>query len=61
MQHTQKKQTEQWPLRNLTISLTLIHAGVGKTCVLFRFSEDQFNSTFISTIGVLLVLSFSLH
>ena len=26
-------------------------SGVGKTCVLFRFSEDQFNSTFISTIG----------
>lgn len=27
-------------------------SGVGKTCVLFRFSEDQFNSTFISTIGI---------
>ena len=27
-------------------------SGVGKTCVLFRFSEDQFNSTFISTIGL---------
>ena len=26
-------------------------SGVGKTCVLFRFSEDHFNSTFISTIG----------
>lgn len=26
-------------------------SGVGKTCVLFRFSEDAFNSTFISTIG----------
>ena len=24
---------------------------MGKTCVLFRFSEDAFNSTFISTIG----------
>ncbi|KAE8580037.1 hypothetical protein XENTR_v10024280 [Xenopus tropicalis] len=24
--------------------------GVGKTCVLFRFSEDAFSSTFISTI-----------
>lgn len=28
-------------------------SGVGKTCVLFRFSEDAFNSTFISTIGEL--------
>lgn len=29
-------------------------SGVGKTCVLFRFSEDAFNSTFISTIGTAL-------
>uniref|UniRef100_G3PXD1 Ras-related protein SEC4 n=1 Tax=Gasterosteus aculeatus aculeatus TaxID=481459 RepID=G3PXD1_GASAC len=28
-------------------------SGVGKTCVLFRFSEDAFNSTFISTIASL--------
>ncbi|ELK26690.1 Ras-related protein Rab-8A [Myotis davidii] len=27
-------------------------SGVGKTCVLFRFSEDTFNSSFISTIGI---------
>ncbi|CAH1390502.1 ras-related protein Rab-8A [Halyomorpha halys] len=27
-------------------------SGVGKTCILFRFSEDAFNSTFISTIGI---------
>ena len=26
-------------------------SGVGKTCILFRFSDDAFNSTFISTIG----------
>jgi hypothetical protein len=26
-------------------------SGVGKTSVLFRFSDDAFNSTFISTIG----------
>ncbi|XP_035855790.1 ras-related protein Rab-8B-like [Sander lucioperca] len=25
---------------------------VGKTCLLFRFSEDAFNTTFISTIGM---------
>lgn len=27
-------------------------SGVGKTCVLHRFSDDAFQSTFISTIGV---------
>ncbi|KAK7572140.1 hypothetical protein V9T40_014612 [Parthenolecanium corni] len=27
-------------------------SGVGKTSVLFRFSEDAFNTTFISTIGI---------
>ncbi|KAG8144822.1 hypothetical protein E2320_013241 [Naja naja] len=26
-------------------------SGVGKTCLLFRFSEDAFNTTFISTIA----------
>lgn len=26
-------------------------SGVGKTCILFRFSDDAFTSTFISTIG----------
>ena len=33
-------------------------SGVGKTCLLFRFSEDAFNTTFISTIGELLVFVF---
>ncbi|XP_015597880.1 ras-related protein Rab-8A isoform X2 [Cephus cinctus] len=27
-------------------------SGVGKTSILFRFSEDAYNSTFISTIGI---------
>lgn len=27
-------------------------SGVGKTCILFRFSDDNFNNTFISTIGI---------
>ncbi|EPQ14281.1 Ras-related protein Rab-10 [Myotis brandtii] len=27
-------------------------SSVGKTCVLFRFSDDAFNTTFISTIGI---------
>lgn len=31
-------------------------SGVGKTCILFRFSEDAFNTTFISTIGKFFLL-----
>lgn len=27
-------------------------SGVGKTCILFRFSDDAFTTTFISTIGI---------
>lgn len=27
-------------------------AGVGKTCLLIRFSEDKFSPTYITTIGV---------
>jgi hypothetical protein len=26
-------------------------SGVGKTCLLFRFSDDAFNTSFIATIG----------
>ena len=33
-------------------------SGVGKTCVLFRFSEDAFNATFISTIGNIPTISY---
>lgn len=28
-------------------------SGVGKTCLIIRFAEDNFNSTYISTIGML--------
>ncbi|PFX23835.1 Ras-related protein Rab-10 [Stylophora pistillata] len=27
-------------------------SGVGKTCIIFRFAENTFNPTFISTIGI---------
>lgn len=38
---------------DLLFKLLLIgDSGVGKTCVLFRFSDDSFNSSFISTIGI---------
>lgn len=43
---------------DLLFKLLLIgDSGVGKTCILFRFSDDAFTTTFISTIGM---LSFSL-
>ena len=39
---------------DLLFKLLLIgDSGVGKTCILFRFSDDAFNTTFISTIGPL--------
>ena len=38
---------------DLLFKLLLIgDSGVGKTCLLFRFSDDAFNTTFISTIGL---------
>ena len=36
-------------------------SGVGKTCVLFRFSEDAFNATFISTIGKKISSTIQIH
>ena len=30
---------------------TSLCAGVGKSCLLLRFSEDSFTSSFITTIG----------
>lgn len=39
---------------DLLFKLLLIgDSGVGKTCILFRFSDDAFTTTFISTIGKL--------
>lgn len=39
---------------DLLFKLLLIgDSGVGKTCILFRFSDDAFTTTFISTIGEL--------
>lgn len=38
---------------DLLFKLLLIgDSGVGKTCILFRFSDDAYTSTFISTIGI---------
>lgn len=38
---------------DLLFKLLLIgDSGVGKTSILFRFSDDAFNTTFISTIGI---------
>merc|ERR1711892_1329182 len=38
---------------DLLFKLLLIgDSGVGKTCIVFRFTDDAFSSTFISTIGI---------
>ncbi|KAK3730105.1 hypothetical protein QZH41_013744, partial [Actinostola sp. cb2023] len=38
---------------DLFFKLLLIgDSGVGKTCIIFRFSDNTFNPTFISTIGI---------
>ena len=44
---------------DLLFKLLLIgDSGVGKTCILFRFSDDAFQTTFISTIGESLPVCF---
>lgn len=44
---------------DLLFKLLLIgDSGVGKTCILFRFSDDAFTTTFISTIGNLFLVFF---
>lgn len=41
---------------DLLFKLLLIgDSGVGKTCILFRFSDDAFTTTFISTIGKIII------
>ncbi|CAD5210206.1 unnamed protein product [Bursaphelenchus xylophilus] len=38
---------------DLLFKLLLIgDSGVGKTCIMYRFCDDAFNTTFISTIGI---------
>lgn len=44
------------------IKLLLIgDSGVGKSCLLLRFSEDSFTSSFITTIGWGSVCAESMH
>ena len=34
------------------LSVHVLHAGVGKTCLLLRYADGTFSSTFITTIGI---------
>lgn len=38
------------PLKHVTD--IILNTGVGKSCLLLRFSEDQFTPSFITTIGI---------
>lgn len=49
-QVTIKKKTNK--KKNIEISLLLTITGVGKSCLLLRFCEDQFTPSFITTIGI---------
>ena len=36
-------------------------SGVGKSCLLYRFSDDQYSTNYISTIGVDFKIKFCSH
>jgi len=40
------------PYDHLFKLLLIGDSGVGKTCIIFRFTDNAFSSTFISTIGI---------
>lgn len=49
----QKKMTAKGGAFDYLIKLILIgDSGVGKTCFLLRFADDNFTSSHISTIGI---------
>jgi Ras-related protein Rab-8A len=37
---------------HLTVAFCMLNAGVGKSCLLLRYSDDSFTSSFITTIGI---------
>lgn len=39
----------------------LYFAGVGKSCLLLRFTDDSFTTSFITTIGCVTISYFSSH
>ena len=47
---TDKKKAKQY---DYTFKIVMIgDSGVGKSCILLRFSDDKFNENFYATIGV---------
>ncbi|KAF0045437.1 hypothetical protein F2P81_001966 [Scophthalmus maximus] len=52
---TQRKRTAPTMAKKYDFLFKLLligDSGVGKTCLIIRFAEDNFNSTYISTIGI---------
>src|SRR5438552_15887916 len=39
-------------MRRFLINMIYIYIGVGKSCLLLRFSDDSFTPSFITTIGI---------
>ena len=45
---------QRYERRSIPLNLLLLlpHLGVGKSCLLLRYSDDSFTSSFITTIGI---------
>ena len=53
--HITQLQTREMAKPNFDLFFKLLligDSGVGKTCIIFRFADNTFNPTFISTIGI---------
>ena len=44
-------ESEEWYDHSIKI-LMIGDSGVGKTCLVLRYTSDQYSSTFITTIGI---------
>ncbi|KAH6929509.1 hypothetical protein HPB50_000962 [Hyalomma asiaticum] len=51
-QRRQNADPQSTPAPNASSSISIRDSGVGKTSILFRFSDNKFDGSFISTIGI---------